>query len=229
MKRRTRKYCVKNADINTNKEELRSTRQTVIRWVARRKTTMGAGNSQVYNQTDDLGQEGNILKSVKELSPPSQTLMDNQSVNTSASQKDGKNPDPTNTKPACIKGCTTSELLHCTQCLTTQLLCSSCLYPCTSAACPNKLCPIVSTLLTCEVVSDPKSKVHGCPMFRACPKCHNLIMHEQGCKFVRCSSCNYRFCFICLQDDCSKDAANYWLLTCTKQRAERQRFFSPQS
>ncbi|CAM4540555.1 unnamed protein product [Leuciscus chuanchicus] len=128
---------------------------------------MGAGNSQVYNQTDDLGQEGNILKSVKELFPPSQTLMDNQSVNTSASQKDGKNPDPTNTcpvcfsalKPACIKGCTTSELLHCTQCLTTQLLCSSCLYPCTSAACPNKLCPIVSTLLTCEVVSDPKNNL----------------------------------------------------------------------
>ncbi|KAG1958920.1 hypothetical protein F2P79_006855 [Pimephales promelas] len=167
MKQRTRKYCVKNAHINTNKEELRSARQTVIRWVARRKTTMGAGNSQVCNQTDDLSQEGIILKSAKVLSPPSQTLMDNQSVNTSASQKcpdpNGKNPDPTNTlpvsfsalKPACIKGCTTSELCHWTQCLTTQLLCSSCLYPCTSDACTNKLCPLVSTLLNCEVDSEP--------------------------------------------------------------------------
>lgn len=132
-------------------------------------------------------------------------------------------------KPACIKGSTTSGLLHCTRCLTTQLLCGSCHYPCTSAGCTNKLCPLVSTLLTCEVVSDPKSKVYGCPMFRACPKCHNLIMHEKGCKFVTCTSCYYRFCFICLQDDCSKDAANYWSLTCTKQRAERQRFLLPQS
>jgi len=132
-------------------------------------------------------------------------------------------------KPACIKGCTTSELCHWTQCLTTQLLCSSCLYPCTSDACTNKLCPLVSTLLNCEVVSDPKSKVLGCPMFRACPKCHNLIMHEKGCKFVKCTSCKHTFCFICLQDDCSKDPAHYWSLTCTKQRAERQRFFTPQS
>lgn len=132
-------------------------------------------------------------------------------------------------KPACINGCTTSELLHCTRCPTTQLLCGSCLYPCTSAGCTNKLCPLISTLLICEVVSDPKSKVHGCPMFRACPKCHNLIKHEKGCKFVTCASCFYSFCFICLQDNCSKDAANYWSLTCTKQRAERQRFLSPQS
>lgn len=107
--------------------------------------------------------------------------------------------------------------------------CDSCLYPCTSAGCTNKLCPLVSTLLTCELVSDPKSKVRGCPMFRACPKCHNLITHEKGCKFVTCASCYYSFCFICLQDDCSKDTANYWSLTCKKQRAERQRFLSPQS
>lgn len=131
-------------------------------------------------------------------------------------------------KPAYIKG-TTDKLLQCTRCPTSQLLCGSCLYPRTSAACTNKLCPLVSTLLTCEVVSDPISKVLGCPMFRACPKCHNLIMHEEGCKFVTCPSCFHGFCFICLQDDCSKDAANYWNLTCTRLRAERQRFMSPQT
>lgn len=45
--RRTRK-TLKNTGMNTNKEEPRSVRQTVIRWGARRKTTMGAGNCFVY-------------------------------------------------------------------------------------------------------------------------------------------------------------------------------------
>ncbi|XP_016401458.1 cullin-9-like [Sinocyclocheilus rhinocerous] len=230
--RRTRKNCVV---VNPNKEELRSVRKTVIQWNGRGRTIMGTGNSQVYDLTDDLSQEESILKA---LSPPSQTqsLINNKSVKTSGSQEDGNNLDPTNTcpvcfsalKPAYIKG-TTDKLLQCTRCPTIQLLCGSCLYPCTSAACTNKLCPLVSTLLTCEVVSDPKSKVLGCPMFRACPKCHNLIMHEKGCKFVTCTSCFHRFCFICLQNDCSKDHANYWNLTCTKPRAERQRFMSPQT
>ncbi|XP_050965526.1 probable E3 ubiquitin-protein ligase RNF144A-B isoform X2 [Labeo rohita] len=201
---------------------------------------MGAGNSQVSDLTSDLSQEDIFLKapslpsqtqsimnnqsvntsgsqeggnhldptntSVKASSLPSQTqlIMNNQSVNTSGSQEEGSHLDPTNTcpvcvsalKPAYIKG-SSDKLLQCTQCPTAQLLCGSCLYPCTSAACTNTLCPLVATLLTCEVVSDPKSKVLGCPMFRACPKCHTLIMHEEGCKFVRCRSCRHRFCFIC--------------------------------
>lgn len=120
----------------------------------------------------------------------------------------------------------TGALLQCTRCA--QNLCGSCLYPCTSdsVTCTNKLCPLVSTLLTCGVVSNPQSKVFGCPEFRACPKCHSLIMHESGCKFVSCQSgnCKHRFCFICLEDDCVKDKEKYWSLTCKKQRAERQRF-----
>lgn len=120
----------------------------------------------------------------------------------------------------------TDALPQCTQCA--QFLCGSCLYPCTtdSATCTNKLCPLVSTLLTCGVVTNPKSRVFGCPEFRACPKCHILIRHESGCKFVKCQSenCNHRFCFICLQDDCHNDKEKYWLLTCKKPRAERQRF-----
>lgn len=45
MKRttRTRKIRVKDEGINTSKEELRSVRQTVIRWNARGQTTYGAG------------------------------------------------------------------------------------------------------------------------------------------------------------------------------------------
>ncbi|KAL1274940.1 hypothetical protein QQF64_027754 [Cirrhinus molitorella] len=199
---------------------------------------MGTGNSHEYDLTGDLSKEDIFLKSVKALSLPSQTesFINNQSVRTSGSREDENHLDPTNTCPVCfsalkparIKG-TTDKLLQCTRCPTAQLLCGSCLYPCTSAACTNKLCPLVSTLLTCEVVSDPLSTVLGCPTFRACPKCHNLIMHEEGCKFITCTSCFHHFCFICLQDDCSKDEEKYWELTCTKPRAERQRFMSPQS
>ncbi|KAK2911886.1 hypothetical protein Q8A67_004019 [Cirrhinus molitorella] len=162
--RRTRKNGMKNADVNKKNEELRSVRKTVIQWNGRGRTTMGAGNSQVNDLTGDLSQE----EILKELSLPSQTqsIMHNQSVNTtSGSQEEGNHLDPTNTcpvcfsalKPACIKG-TSDKLLQCTQCPNAQLLCGSCLYPCTSTACTNKLCLLVVTLLTCEVVSDPKSK-----------------------------------------------------------------------
>ncbi|XP_056601777.1 uncharacterized protein LOC130419235 [Triplophysa dalaica] len=131
--------------------------------------------------------------------------------------------------PVCfssLKLCHTSELLQCTQCPTAPFLCGSCLYPCTtdSATCTNNMCPLVSTLLTCGLVSDPKSKVFECPEFRACPKCRSLIIHVSGCKFVRCHSCKHRFCFICLQDDCCNDVEKYWSLTCKKPRAQRQRF-----
>ncbi|XP_059406402.1 uncharacterized protein LOC132141145 isoform X2 [Carassius carassius] len=210
---RTRKICVKNEGINTNKEELRSVRDTVIRWNGRGQTIVGSGNSQVYDLTDDLSKKENILEVLYPLSQ-TQSIMNNQPVNTFGIQEDGNKLNPTNTY---------------TQCPTSQLLCDSCLYPCTSAACTNKLCPLVSTLLTCDLVSDPQSRVFGCPTFRACPKCHNLIMHEKGCKFVICKTCTHQFCFICLEGDCSKDKANYWKLTCTKPRAKRQRFMAPQS
>ncbi|XP_026066876.1 uncharacterized protein LOC113049059 isoform X2 [Carassius auratus] len=210
---RTRNNCVKNEGINTNKEELRSVRDMVIWWNGRGQTTVGSGNSQVYDLTDDLSKKENVLEVLYPLSQ-TQSIMNIQPVNTFGTQEDGNKPSPTNTD---------------TQCPTSQLLCGSCRYPCSSAACPNKLCPLVSTLLTCDLVSDPQSRVFGCPTFRACPKCHNLIMHEKGCKFVICKSCTHQFCFICLESDCSKDKANYWELTCTKPRAERQRFMGPQS
>ncbi|XP_043095030.1 E3 ubiquitin-protein ligase dbl4 isoform X1 [Puntigrus tetrazona] len=232
--RRTRKKPVKKGGINTNEEELISVRPTVIRWNRRGQTTVISENVQVYDLTDDLSEEENILEVP---SPPSRTesIMNNKSISNFGTQEDENKLYPTNTCPvcfsalkaACIKG--TTGLLQCTRCPSTQLLCGSCLYPTTSAACTNKLCPLVSTLLTCDLVSDSKSKVYGCPTFRACPKCHNLIMHEKGCKFVTCRSCLHRFCFICLQGDCSKDKEKYWNLFCKNPRAKRQRFMSPQS
>nr|XP_021327315.1 E3 ubiquitin-protein ligase ARIH2-like [Danio rerio]XP_021332232.1 E3 ubiquitin-protein ligase ARIH2-like [Danio rerio] len=217
---------------NTKKEEPQ--RETVIQWCPGGTTTMGAGNSQVNNNpTTVLSQDG------KSLMVPSlmirTLLVPHNPVNTSASPNDGQNPDPARTCPVCLSalnparmnGQSNDELLQCPRC---SILCGSCLYPCTSAVCTNKLCALVSTLLTCDVVTDPTSRVFGCPIFRACPKCYSLIMHEgHGCKHVRCKSCHHRFCFICLQGDCSKDKALYWTLTCAKQRAKRQRFMSTES
>ncbi|KAI4879490.1 hypothetical protein NFI96_034365 [Prochilodus magdalenae] len=120
-----------------------------------------------------------------------------------------------------------SSRLQCPQCPASRALCEQCLYPCSkTSSCTNKSCQLVSVLLTCDQVTDPLSKVKGCPMFRACPKCRNLMMHDRGCKYVTCLKCQHRYCFICLEstDECRKDTTKYWSLTCAKPRAARQRF-----
>ncbi|XP_036420265.1 uncharacterized protein LOC118803854 [Colossoma macropomum] len=123
-------------------------------------------------------------------------------------------------------------LLQCLQCPAGQPLCEQCLYPCSNnpdkstTTCTNKSCQLVLVLLTCEEVTDPLSKVKGCPLFRACPKCRSLMMHERGCKYVACMKCQHRYCFICLRStvECIKDVNKYWSLSCSKPRAARQRF-----
>nr|XP_015195938.1 PREDICTED: E3 ubiquitin-protein ligase HEL2-like [Lepisosteus oculatus] len=94
--------------------------------------------------------------------------------------------------------------------------------------CANSSCELVATLLTCPTVTDFSSKVYGCPIFRSCPRCHSLIMHEKGCKYVRCQSCRHSFCFICLERSriCRKDEELYFSLMCKKPRAKRQTFFT---
>lgn len=105
--------------------------------------------------------------------------------------------------------------------------CERCLYPCHSGTCTNKSCQIVSLLLNCNLVTTSSSKVLNCPEFRACPKCHSLMMHTGGCKYVTCtqSQCKFTYCFICLRykHECKKDSG-YFSLECSKPRAARQRF-----
>ncbi|KAG9281942.1 putative E3 ubiquitin-protein ligase RNF144A-B [Astyanax mexicanus] len=118
--------------------------------------------------------------------------------------------------------------LQCPPCPAAHPLCEQCLYPCLSkgtATCTNNSCHLVATLLSCDLVTDPKSQVKGCPVFRACPKCHNLMMHTAGCKYVACTQCRHAFCFICLQNkaQCIGDI-DHWSLTCSKPTAPRQRF-----
>lgn len=119
----------------------------------------------------------------------------------------------------------TTTLLHCARCSTTPL-CERCLYPCSGSACTNQSCQVVSLLLTCDRVTDSASKVYGCPLFRACPKCHNVMMHQSGCKYVMCGQCTNIYCFICLRikQVCVKDKDLYFSLTCSAPRAARQRF-----
>ncbi|XP_036404327.1 uncharacterized protein DDB_G0292642-like [Megalops cyprinoides] len=111
-------------------------------------------------------------------------------------------------------------------------LCWSCLspwcFPSEAGAghCGNRSCDVVAVLLSCDTVTDPMSSVFGCPVFRACPKCHGLIMHTTGCKYVWCPNCDHNFCFICLQkaSRCCRHEDMYFSLSCKKQRAARQRF-----
>ncbi|XP_053341419.1 uncharacterized protein LOC128512252 isoform X2 [Clarias gariepinus] len=128
-------------------------------------------------------------------------------------------------KSAVVPAGRPTSLLQCPRCSTTPL-CELCLHPCPDGTCTNQSCQVVSLLLTCDRVTKSTSKVYGCPVFRACPKCHNVMMHEKGCKYVSCAQCRHRYCFICLRmtEECKKDKDMYWSLTCSAPRAARQRF-----
>ncbi|XP_045078642.1 probable E3 ubiquitin-protein ligase RNF144A-B isoform X2 [Coregonus clupeaformis] len=126
-----------------------------------------------------------------------------------------------------------SQIALCTQCPLSPRVCWSCLSPlqsstieATPGCCSNKSCQLVSSLLNCDLVTDPKSHVRGCPEFRACPRCYSLIMHTSGCKYMCCFSCQNRFCWICLQpsEECGKDKELYWSLYCSKPTVGRQVF-----
>ncbi|KAM9440673.1 uncharacterized protein Hap1MRO34_025879 isoform 2-T3 [Clarias gariepinus] len=127
-------------------------------------------------------------------------------------------------KPAVVPAGRPTSLLQCPRCSTTPL-CELCLYPCSDGTCTNQSCQVVSLLLTCDRVTKRDSNVYGCPVFRSCPKCYNVIMHQGGCKYVYCERCRYRYCFICLRmtEECKKDG-NFYSLFCSAPRAARQRF-----
>ncbi|MCI4394649.1 hypothetical protein PGIGA_G00171010 [Pangasianodon gigas] len=128
-------------------------------------------------------------------------------------------------KPAVVPAGHTTSLLQCPRCSTTPL-CEHCLYHCPDGTCTNQSCQVVSMLLTCDQVRDSNSRVYGCPLFRACPKCHSIMMHQSGCKYVSCAQCRHIYCFICLRikQECVKDTNKYWSLNCSAPRAARQRF-----
>ena len=33
-----------------------------------------------------------------------------------------------------------------------------------------------------------------------CPRCHVMIIHTGGCKFMKCEKCQYEFCWYCLDE-----------------------------
>ncbi|XP_046695506.1 potential E3 ubiquitin-protein ligase ariadne-2 isoform X2 [Silurus meridionalis] len=124
-------------------------------------------------------------------------------------------------KPAVVPAGHNISLLQCPLCYTTPL-CKHCLYPCPDGTCTNQSCQVVSLLLTCDRVTDYESSVYGCALFRACPKCHTLMMHESGCNWVTCPQCRYSFCFICLRG--TQEFNYHSSRTCSAQKAPRQRF-----
>ncbi|XP_062845118.1 uncharacterized protein LOC134303596 [Trichomycterus rosablanca] len=110
------------------------------------------------------------------------------------------------------------------KCPAVKPVCEHCLYPCPSGTCTNQSCQVVSVLQTCELVTDPESDVFGCPQFRACPKCHSLIMHVGGCNYVECGQCEHEYCFICLRsaDECNDE--DFFPCCSLTHQAARQRF-----
>lgn len=127
--------------------------------------------------------------------------------------------------PAVLPAGWTTSLRQCPRCSTTPL-CEKCLYSCPDGTCTNQSCQVVSLLLSCAEVTKSSSHVRGCPLFRACPKCRNVMMHDSGCKYVSCAQCMHSFCFICLRTRqvCAVDKKNYWSLSCSAPTAARQRF-----
>ncbi|XP_066515021.1 E3 ubiquitin-protein ligase arih1-like [Hoplias malabaricus] len=175
-------------------------------------------------------------KEPEEAEPPIQedSIFSQLHYETSYTQTLPEEPDPSTTCPVCFSSLKPVRdtprglmpLLQCPKCPSGHLLCKQCLYPCSYSSpkytpiCTNKSCHIVSTLLKCDLITEPSSSVWGCPLFRACPKCHSLMMHVDGCNNVSCQSCAHEFCYICLGSSEKCITGGYG--TCSK--AARQRF-----
>uniref|UniRef100_A0A3B1IJZ2 Uncharacterized LOC103041387 n=1 Tax=Astyanax mexicanus TaxID=7994 RepID=A0A3B1IJZ2_ASTMX len=122
----------------------------------------------------------------------------------------------------------------CVLCPYTHHFCWSCLarwvFPnaASSGQCSNRSCHVVSTLLTCETVTDSGSLVVGCPVFRACPECYTLTTFQSDSKYVSCLECTHRFCYVCLDSETQCAQGEHPLLqpACKKPRAERQKFIT---
>ncbi|KAL2094903.1 hypothetical protein ACEWY4_009622 [Coilia grayii] len=119
-----------------------------------------------------------------------------------------------------------SPVVQCFTCPGKPFICGTCLSPWQGRPgdakrhCPNKKCAVVGILLTCSLITDPNSKVKGCPEFRACPKCYSLMTHNgEGCNNIGCSECTHVFCYICLRDSrecmsiCCFRAGRQWFST----------------
>ncbi|XP_076867022.1 uncharacterized protein LOC143518425 isoform X2 [Brachyhypopomus gauderio] len=187
------------------------------------RKAMGTGYSQALLDLNDSVKQDVII-------PQEQSSQSKEpDVNLEEQDVIEKCPDCSSSlKPIMDKAGRPAALLRCPRCPGARLLCGQCLYLCPmgTPSCANQSCQLVSILLTCEKVTDPKSRVHGCPLFRACPGCRSLMMHERGCKYVTCAKCKHKFCFVCLRAsaECRKDPSVYWLLSCSQPRAARQRF-----
>ncbi|XP_072905148.1 E3 ubiquitin-protein ligase RNF144B-like [Hemitrygon akajei] len=75
--------------------------------------------------------------------------------------------------------------------------------------CPYSDCSPLVLLSSCNLIERLDSEVDGCPSVRYCPRCSVLMSHQGGCNYMICPSCDYHFCYRCLQsidlcvDDCN--------------------------
>ncbi|KAL5010895.1 hypothetical protein ScPMuIL_013200 [Solemya velum] len=107
-------------------------------------------------------------------------------------------------------GNTRMKCIYCRNLGRTGTFCFVCLQPwrtgsrkdyCGNRSCKGSVENMLSVLENCQRKSIVG--VRGCPVVRACPGCRFVLEHtssgEGGCKHMVCTSCNTKFCFICLK------------------------------
>ncbi|KAK3821674.1 MAG: hypothetical protein J3Q66DRAFT_333984 [Benniella sp.] len=63
----------------------------------------------------------------------------------------------------------------------------------------SKAC-VYETKLTFETIPFHYTADMKIPNQRTCPKCFNLGLYDNKCKYHTCTSCKYTFCFLCLEE-----------------------------
>jgi len=79
----------------------------------------------------------------------------------------------------------------------------------------SKVC-VYETKLAFETIPFHHRRDMKIPSQRTCPKCFNLGLYDNKCKYHTCTSCKFTFCFLCLEPkaECQKKYKSAYNDTC---------------
>ena len=130
-------------------------------------------------------------------------------ITTNFCKSQGIQPCP-KCRSLCQRTRTDTPLVHCTVCLKKRgnlfEFCWYCLgewnNPLNFQDCGNKDCEkaLIEALINSPMkqLKYLNGNVIEIPTRRACPQCHTILEHSEGCNEFTCSLCKQEFCFICL-------------------------------